>query len=226
MKPHFLAYVVLAVISAGLIVGGGCSDPSEQLDSPDAAARLRAIHDLEREDSDEAARRLTQAVQGQDVTTATEAVWALGHMQNPTASAALHDLAAGSNKRQVRNTAILALCWQVRRDRERAAEVRDLLRQSAQGDESATVRATAAGALGVVGTLDDIDFLVKVASEGTDVRVQSQGVRAIERLLGGVRFGYDSTASAEERQAVLARIQKMAPLFVQRFTAVQKGAQP
>jgi len=214
-----------AVLGACFLLGG-CSGSGDDLASTDTAARLRDIHELERKDSDAAARRLTQAVQGQDAATATEAVWALGRMQNPTACAVLHDLAVGSNKQSVRSTAILALCWQVQRDREDAAQVRGLLRRSAQGDGDATVRATAAGALGVVGTLEDVDLLVKVASADTDVRVQSQSVRAIERLMGGVRFDYDSTAPAADREAVLARIRELAPLFVQRATGAQKGGQP
>lgn len=205
---------------------GGCGGSGDDLDSTDASARLQAIHDLERKDSAEAVQRLAQAVQGQDAATATEAVWALGRMQNPKAGAALHELTAKSKRQEVRNTAILALCWQVQRNREDAAQVRDLLRHSAQGDEDATVRATAAGALGVVGTLEDVDLLVKVASEDTDVRVQSQGVCAIERLMGGVRFGYDSTAPAAEREAVLARVRELAPHFLQKPAGVRKGGQP
>ena len=220
-----LIAVGAAAMGACFLVGG-CGGSGDDLDSPDTAARLQAIHDLEREDSAEAAQRLTQAVQGQDAATATEAVWALGRMQNPTAGAALHDLAAKSNRQEVRNTAILALCWQVQRNREDAAQVRGLLRQAAQGDENATVRATAAGALGVVGTLEDVDLLVKVASEDTDVRVQSQGVCAIERLMGGVRFGYNSTAPAADREAVLARVRELAPRFVQRATGTRKGGPP
>ena len=221
---RLIAVGVAAIGACFLLVG--CDGSGDDVGSPDTATRLHAIHDLEREDSAEAAQRLTQAVEKQDAATATEAVWALGRMQNPKAGAALHDLAAKSNRQEVRNTAILALCWQVQRDREDTAQVRDLFRHSAQGDKDATVRATAAGALGVVGSPEDVALLVKVASEDKDVRVQSQSVRAIERLLGGVRFGYDSTAPAADREAVLARVRELAPRFVQRTTGGQIGDRP
>jgi len=44
--------------------------------------------------------------------------------------------------------------------------------------------------------------------------------------LGGVRFGYDSTAPAADREAVLARVRELAPRFVQRTTGGQKGDRP
>lgn len=223
-KRRWIAVGAAAMGACFLLAG--CRGSGDDLGSPDTATRLQAIHDLEREDSAGAAQRLTQAVEKQDAATATEAVWALGRMQNPTAGAALHDLAAKSNRQEVRNTAILALCWQVQRDREDAAEARVLFRHSAQDNKDATVRATAAGALGVVGSPEDVGLLVKVASEDKDVRVQSQSVRAVERLLGGVRFGYDSTAPAADREAVLARVRELAPRFVQRTTGGQKGDRP
>lgn len=213
MRPHFLAYVVLAVISAGLIVGGGCSDPSEQLDSPDALKRLEAIRALEKRGDSAAAEGLAKAAGHEDAMTARAAVLALSAIDHPSAQAALKEVVAGDPRGSVRALAVFALA----RARDPAArkEAAEVMRRVVRGDQAAMVRAEAAGALGKVGSVEDVDLLVEVTGMDRSKMVISRAAGAVDRLLG-VKFRYDPTAPREKREERLRVIREVAPAIARK----------
>ncbi len=214
MRPHFLAYVVLAVISAGLIVGGGCSDPSEQLDSPDALKRLEAIRALEKQGGSAAAEGLAKAAGHEDAMTARAAVLALSAINHPSALASLKEVVASDPRGSVRALGVVALA-RAARDAAARKEAAEVMRRVVRGDQAAMVRAEAAGALGKVGSVEDVDLLVEVTGMDRSKVVISRAAGAVDRLLG-VKFRYDPTAPREKREERLRVIREVAPAIARK----------
>ena len=214
MKLHFLAYVVLAVISSGLIVGGGCSDPSEQLDSPDALKRIEAIRALGKQGGSAAAEGLAKAAGHEDAMTARAAVLALSSINHPSARAALKEVVASDPRGSVRALGVMALA-RAARDAAARKEAAEVMRRVVRGDQAEMVRAEAAGALGKVGSVEDVDLLVEVTGMDRSKMVISRAAGAVDRLLG-VKFRYDPSAPRKKREERLRVIREVAPAIARK----------
>ena len=215
--------IISALLPAGLwaaaILIAGCSNPSDQLDSQDAAKRFEAIHYLGGHGDAASVARLGQATEHKDPRTAREAVWALGRAADASASEALHRVLKTDKRAEVRQVAVMAL------RRRLESDSRQVLRDVARTDPDGAVRAEAAAAVGAVGTLDDVPFLADLAAADPSVPVQSRAVGAIETLTG-YRFPYDSRASEEQRRAALERLKEDAcriAAFQRRFAQQEAG---
>jgi len=209
-KPEMTpSRTVLAVPLALLMAGAachGCRDPAEGLQSSDAQERREALTALAKEDTEGAVRQVVEMVAHEDMTTARDAVWALGRMSNQRAAEAVSKVALGDARPGVRKEAAAALG---RRPAE--ASVRTL-RRMVQSDQSSEVRAEAAASLGNVGSTADVDLLVQVvesADTPETLAVQSRAIGAVERLVG-LNFYYDAKAPPGERQKALARMRMIA----------------
>ena len=197
-----------AVLGACLLaaVAAGCSDPADQLNSADPAARIEAIRSLAQQGTDAAADEIARTAAQADEATAGEAVRGLGRIETQRALGALGALVAVAEsdaRPRVRTEAVVQLGY--RRDARAAESLGGVLRT----DRDARVRAAAAESLGKLGRLQDVERLVQAAETDPDVAVQCAAVRAVERVVR-LEFLYDPTAPAEERQQALARVRSRA----------------
>ena len=194
-----------AVLGACLLaaVAAGCSDPADQLNSADPAARIEAIRSLAQQGTDAAADEIARTAAQADEATAGEAVRGLGRIETQRALGALVAVAESDARPRVRTEAVVQLGY--RRDARAAESLGGVLR----ADRDARVRAAAAESLGKLGRLQDVERLVQAAETDPDVAVQCAAVRAVERVVR-LEFLYDPTVPAEERQQALARVRSRA----------------
>ena len=197
----------LAALVAAAMAGtgtSGCSDSGAALQSGDADARIRAIHELAAQGTDAAARQLGAAARHEDARTAGEALAALGRVPGAEAGRVLAEAAAKDPRPALRQAAVMALTQRG------GAEARPALRQAVRADPAPEVRGEAAAGQARVGTLEDVDLLVEAATADGNSPAVGREIAAIEQLLG-VRFRYDPVASPEERQEALRRVRACAP---------------
>jgi len=184
----------------------GCSEPAEQLASPDQAVIIEALRACRNETRDEVAEKVARVVARPDTRVASEAVRSLGRMRSRRAVRALAHIAGGARERRstIRREAVVQL-GRRREDPEAAAAIR----QAVQTDPDPHVRAAAATGLGWRRSPAEVPLLVEVAESDADPMVQACAVSAVERVVG-LRFRYDPHASPDARRRVLARIREMA----------------
>ena len=183
----------------------GCGDSAEEnLDASSREGRVEAVRALGKRRSDAAAEKLASMVNHEDEETAVEAVRALGRMRRPSASRVLRKVVSENRRPKIRRDAAVELGYQ--RETQEAAEV---LRRVLRTDPDPRVRGAAATGLANLKSLADVPLLVEVAETEDDAMVQGRAVGAVERMIG-VRFGYDSKASVEERRQAVARMRAVA----------------
>jgi HEAT repeat protein len=194
------------VLAAGLAVLG-CDDPTAELDSSDTRQVIDALRECGKTEDEEVAARVAEVVSHEDTMVAAEAVRSLGRMRNRRAVQVLRDVAAGTKDKRsaLRQEAVIQLGWQ----REAKEEALPILREVIKVDPDPRVRAAAATSIEHQRSLVDVALLVEVAENETDPIVQGRAVGAVERLVG-LKFGYDPTASKDERQKALERMRRLA----------------
>jgi hypothetical protein len=215
MAKRFAPWTVLLV--AGLVLAAGCKPPES---GPDA--RLNEVQKL---GEDEEVEELEQVVENESERLAIQAVVGLSRARRPRsrsrAREALYSVAGSDERPRVRQAAVQAISRT--RQPEEQPRSREVLRRLARLDPDPRVRAEACDGLGDVGTLEDVQFLVDVAtSPGQELMVESRAVAAIEDLLD-IDFQYSSRASQSERRDALGRIKRIAPAIARKYMRYPRG---
>jgi HEAT repeat protein len=195
--------LALTAAAAGLFCALGCSDTGQGITSPDSREVVRAVGELAERGSDDDIVQIELATISSDVQVAAEAVRGLGAIRRPESAEALMRVLAEEKRPEVREEVAYQLGLQHRR-----API-EILEQVIQRDSSPRVRAAAASSLARLRVWEDIPLLMDVAEKETDVMVQSRAVSAVENLIG-LKVGYDSRASAQERQSAVKRLRGIA----------------
>lgn len=205
MKRHAILALVVAMGSAGVLWLGGCSDPTKDLESDNAAKAIDALRKCATRASDDTAEKVGKVIASRDTMVAAEAVRSLGAMRQRRAVKILTEVASGVNEKRgaVRQEAVIQLGTQ------KDPEALNTLRQVLKADPDPRVRAAAATSISRQRSLPDVALLVEVAESETDPVVQARAVGSVERLVG-LKFGYDPKASPAERQMALRRMRGIA----------------
>ena len=207
MADRATGMTAFAAGALACLMMAGCSDPTVNLESGDADETIRALRQCAKTPSEKVVERVAQVVSHEDTMVAAEAVRSLGRMQHPKAVETLADVAGGKTDRRsaLRQEAVV----QLGRLREAREAVLPVLRDVVQHDPDPRVRGAAAVSLSKQQSLLDVPLLMEVAENETDRVVQAQAVGAVERMVG-LKFGYDPSASQEEREAALRRMRRVA----------------
>ncbi len=200
----FFGIGVLCLVPVAGCGGGG------SLESEDFGDRLEALRNLEGRTDDQAIQMLVEAARHPDEKTATEAVWLLGRIHKERARQGLLGVLSEEDRDKVRHAAVASLLQMYAPDQEGKKVVVQMFRRLIQHDPSPRVRAEAAAALGRLGGFSEVQLLADVAVDDGAVVVESRCVQAIEELVG-VEFGFDPSADADARRAVLLRVREIAP---------------
>jgi HEAT repeat protein len=184
-------------MAAGAFVMGGCSDAPDRLKATDSKVVIEAIREVAAWNNAEAVRVLTEFVSKQgDEMLAIQAVRSLGLMLRDDSLVTLADIAKTDKRAAVRQEAVAAI------GHSRDDKYAGLLRELVTADPDPRVRAAAIGAMLRYKRLADVAFFVDVADKDQDDLVQAQAMGAVEKLLT-MNFGYDRTASAAKRRAII-----------------------
>jgi len=207
MSSRTTGTTACAVAALTCLTIGGCSDPTVDLDSPDADKKIEALRRCARQPDDEVVERVAEVVSHRDTMVAAEAVRSLGRMGHPKAVDVLKEVAGVGKHRHsaLRREAVI----QLGRQREAREEVLPVLRQCLKEDADPRVRAAAALSISRQRSLVDAPLLMETAETEPDPVVQTRAVRAVERLVG-MRFRYDPTAPKAQRDAALRRMRRVA----------------
>ena len=197
--------LVVAMGSVGVLWLCGCSDPTKDLASDDAAKVIPALRASASRASDDTAEKVGKVIASRDTMVSAEAVRSLGAMRQRRAVKILTEVASGVNEKRgaVRQEAVIQLGTQ------KDPEALNTLRQVLKADPDPRVRAAAATSISRQRSLPDVALLVEVAESETDPVVQARAVGSVERLVG-LKFGYDPKASPAERQMALWRMRGIA----------------
>ncbi len=215
MSKRMTAWAGLA--AAGVLLVAGCGP-----DATEETRKLRHVRDLGK---DEAVEELAQVVNDENEALAIEAVVSLGRAgrseRRRAARRVLYSVADKDERPRVRQAAVRAISRAPTPDE--GPRSRQVLRRLAQVDPAPRVRAEACDALGEVGTLEDVEFLVGVATgPNQELIVESRAVAAVEGLLD-ITFNYDSRAADSERRAALRRIKELAPAIARKYMRHPRG---
>jgi HEAT repeat protein len=184
MNQFGVLVLALAAVAVGLLCAPGCSEPGQAVNSSDAREVVKAVGELAARGSDEDVR-------------------GMGAIRSAEAVAALKRVALEEERPEVREE----VAYQLGLQSEDASM--QLLEQLLQHDTSARVRAAAASSLARLRVWVDIPLLMDVAERETDVMVQGRAVAAVESMIG-LKVGYDSRATAQERRSALSRLRGIA----------------
>jgi len=223
MMGPSLRLLVAGVTAMSCLAVAGCSDPAADLGSGSTAETIEALRACAETRDPEVVKRVAQVVSHQDTMVAAEAVRSLGRMRHEKAVAVIQDIAAGTLDRRsaVRQEAVI----QLGRQRQASEEVLGTLREVVTVDPDPRVRAAAATSIAQQRSLMDVALLIDVAEQETDPVVQARAVGAVEKMVG-LRFGYDPTASKDEREAALQRLRRLgttAAAAAKRFQEHKRG---
>jgi len=201
LRGSIAAWLALAAIATA-----GCSEPSEELASPDQAVAIEALRACRDDTRDEVAAKVARVVARPDTRVASEAVRSLGRMRSRGAVRALAHIAGGASEQRgaIRREAVVQLGR--RREDPEAAEA---IREAVRTDPDPHVRAAAATGLGWRRSPAEVPLLVEVAETDADPMVQACAVSAVERVVG-LRFRYDPHDPPDARRRALARVREMA----------------
>lgn len=200
------ATVVWALmVGVGSLWVGGCSDPTQGLESPDPSKVVEAARKAATTKDDQVVERVAKKASHPDTMVSAEVVRSLGMMRRPRAVKILTEIASGATEKRsaVRQEAVIQLGSQ------KDPEALKTLRQVITADPDPRVRAAAATSLSRQHSLPDVALLVQVAEAEQDPVVQARAVGSVERLIG-LKFGYDPQAPPAERQKALLRMRSIA----------------
>ncbi|MCX5685025.1 MAG: HEAT repeat domain-containing protein [Planctomycetota bacterium] len=179
---------------------GGCGeDPATKVASADQSVRLEGLQKLPA-NNEKALATAIQATQHEDVVTARAAVRALRSMPaQKEAATALAKVAATDRRPEIREEATMALGYC---PPENSAEA---LCTVIEKDAAPQVRAAAAIGMSRVGTLKDVEFLLRTCEREKDPIVQYQTIGALEKILG-IGFTFDPRLPEDRRKVTMERI--------------------
>jgi len=197
------SWALTIVLCGGIFWLAGCQDPADKVNSSDPSQRIEAVRALSKRATDEDIDRVAKVAATDDAVVADEAVRGLGSIRRPKSVEALRKVAANDRRTEIREEAILQL------GRVKDAGGLEMLRQTLRTDPDSRVRAAAATSLARVRSLPDVALLMEVADADEDLMVQSRCVGAVEQMIG-MKFGYESHASPEERRKAMDRMRAVA----------------
>jgi len=195
--------VILIVLIIMKFVGG---DAAGRLASGDQEERLAAISELQRDGSPDAADTLAKYITDSDAKVAARALYALGRLEDPRHAPAIKKTLQ-DNRPELREAAVYALARS--NGRKEPGPVIDVLEK----DDSPSVRAAAATALGQAHAWDSMPKLVE-ALRDPSIQVRRNAINAIIRMIG-IDPLYNASDPPDKREAAIRKIQAIYPTMAE-----------